>query len=82
MAQIYFHNSRHFICIWAETNSSVEGSGTVDLLEKALWGGVILAFLIALVFFTHIVDSHEKTDRGCKNRQTSGGEERRGKGGG
>ena len=37
------------------------------MLEKALWGGVILAFLIALVFFTHLVDAgvyigQEKTD--------------------
>lgn len=38
-----------------------------DLLEKALGGGVIVPFLIALVFFTCLVDTgvnvgHEKTD--------------------
>lgn len=38
-----------------------------DLLEKALGGGVIVPLLIALVFFTCLVDTgvnvgHEKTD--------------------
>lgn len=42
---------------------SVQG----DLLEKALGGGVIVPLLIALVFFTCLVDTsvnigHEKTD--------------------
>lgn len=38
-----------------------------DLLEKALGGGVIVPLLIAMVFFTCLVDTgvnvgHEKTD--------------------
>lgn len=42
---------------------SVQG----DLLEKALGGGIIVPLLIALVFFTCLVDTgvnvgHEKTD--------------------
>lgn len=42
---------------------SVQG----DLLEKALWGGVIVPLLILQVFFTCLVDTvvnvgHEKTD--------------------
>lgn len=56
---------------------------------KALAGHVIVSLLIALVFFTRLVDTgvnigHEKTDgfldSGCKNKQRSG--ERGGRGGG
>lgn len=49
------------------TASLQKVSVQVDLLEKALGGGVIVPLLIALVFFTSMFDTgvnvgHEKTD--------------------